>query len=118
MKIIITEDQLKTAVFQNAVDMALDDIKKKCDNINDLGADAEEIISFDVCDQLESIKRIEIVTVYKINNIIEMGLIVYKDSIFTSMDDGDYLYELEHHLREFLGKGNFKLKLLNVINEN
>ena len=28
MKIIITEDQLKTAVFQNAVDMSLDDIKK------------------------------------------------------------------------------------------
>ena len=118
MKIIITEGQLKTAVFQNAVDMSLDDIKKKCDNINDLGADAEEIISFDVCDQLESIKRIEIVTLYKTNNIIEIGLIVYKDSIFTSMDDGDYLYELEHHLREFLGKGNFKLKLLNVINEN
>ena len=118
MKIIITEGQLKTAVFQNAVDMSLDDIKKKCDNINDLGADAEEIISFDVCDQLESIKRIEIVTLYKTNNIIEIGLIVYKDSIFTSMDDGDYLYELDHHLREFLGKGNFKLKLLNVINEN
>ena len=118
MKIIITEDQLKTSVFQNAVDMSLDDIKKKCDNINDLGADAEEIISFDVCDQLESIKRIEIVTLYKTNNIIEIGLIVYKDSIFTSMDDGDYLYELDHHLREFLGKGNFKLKLLNVINEN
>jgi hypothetical protein len=29
MKIIITEDQLKTAVFQNAVDMALDDIAEK-----------------------------------------------------------------------------------------
>ena len=73
MKIIITEDQLKTAVFQNAVDMAIDDIKKKCDNINDLGADAEEIISFDVCDQLESIKRIEIVNVYKINKIVIFG---------------------------------------------
>jgi hypothetical protein len=59
MKIIITEDQLKTAVFQNTVDMALDDIKQKCDKINDVGADAGEIISFDVCDQLESIKRIE-----------------------------------------------------------
>jgi hypothetical protein len=118
MKIIITEDQLKTTVFQNAVDMALEDIKKKCNNMNDFGADAEEIISFDVCDQLESIKRIEIVTAYKTNNIIEMGLIVYKDSIFSSTDDGDYLYELEYHLREFLGKGNFKLKLLNVINEN
>ena len=97
---------------------SISDIKKKCDNINDLGADAEEIISFDVCDQLESIKRIEIVTVYKINNIIEMGLIVYKDSIFPSMDAGDYLYELEYHLKEYLGKGNFKFKLLNVINEN
>ena len=42
----------------------------------------------------------------------------YYDSIFPSIDAGDYLYELEHHLREYLGKGNFKLKLLNVINEN
>ena len=67
---------------------------------------------------MESIKRIEIVTVYKTNNIIEMGLIVYYDAIFPSMDVGDYFYELEYHLREYLGKGNFKLKLLNVINEN
>ena len=32
MKIIITEDQLKTAVFQNAVDMAWEDI---ADNIGE-----------------------------------------------------------------------------------
>ena len=102
--------------FQNAVDMAFEDIKEKCDKMNELGADAPEIISFDVCDQIESISKVEVVNVYKTNNIIEISIIVYYDTIFPSLDVGDYLYELEYHLREYLGKGNFKLKLLNSIN--
>jgi hypothetical protein len=58
MKIIITESQLKTITFQNAVDMAFEDIKEKCDKMNELGADAPEIISFDVCDQIESMSKV------------------------------------------------------------
>jgi hypothetical protein len=116
MKIIITESQLKTITFQNAVDMAFEDIKEKCDKMNELGADASEIISFDVCDQIESISKVEVVNVYKTNNIIEISIIVYYDTIFQSLDVGGLLYEIEYHLREYLGKGNFKLKLLNSIN--
>ena len=116
MKIIITESQLKNAVFQNAIDMAFDDIKGKCDKMDELGADAPEIISFDVCDQIESISKVEVVNVYKTKNVIEISIIVYYETIFQSLDVGDYLYELEYHLREYLGKGNFKLKLLNSIN--
>ena len=116
MKIIITESQLKTIAFQNAIDMTFEDIKEKCDKMDELGADAPEIISFDVCDQIESISKVEVVNVYKTNNVIEVSIIVYYDTIFPSLDVGDYLYELEYHLREYLGKGNFKLKLLNSIN--
>ena len=116
MKIIITESQLKTITFQNTVDMSFDDIKKKCNKMNALGADAPEIISFDVCDQIESISKVEVVNVYKTNNMIEISIIVYYETIFQSLDVGGFLYELEYHLREYLGKGNFKLKLLNSIN--
>lgn len=116
MKIIITESQLKTITFQNAIDMVFEDIKEKCDKMDELGADAPEIISFDVCDQIESISKVEVVNVYKTNNVIEISIIVYYGTIFPSLDVGDYLYELEYHLREYLGKGNFKLKLLNSIN--
>ena len=84
--------------------------------MDELGADAPEIISFDVCDQIESISKVEVVNVYKTNNVIEISIIVYYETIFQSLDVGDYLYELEYHLREYLGKGNFKLKLLNSIN--
>jgi hypothetical protein len=116
MKIIITESQLKTITFQNTVDMSFDDIKKKCNKMNELGADAPEIISFDVCDQIESISKVEVVNVYKTNNMIEISIIVYYETIFQSLDVGGFLYELEYHLRDYLGKGNFKLKLLNSIN--
>ena len=116
MQILVTESQLKTITFQNAIDMAFEDIKEKCDKMDELGADAPEIISFDVCDQIESISKVEVVNVYKTNNVIEISIIVYYDTIFPSLDVGDYLYELEYHLREYLGKGNFKLKLLNSIN--
>jgi len=116
MKIIITESQLKTITFQNTVDMSFDDIKKKCNKMNELGTDDPEIISFDVCDQIESISKVEVVNAYKTNNMIEISIIVYYETIFQSLDVGGFLYELEYHLREYLGKGNFKLKLLNSIN--
>ena len=116
MKIIITESQLKTIAFQNAIDMTFEDIKEKCDKMDELGADAPESISFEACEQAESISKVEVVNVFKTNNVIEISIIVYYETIFQSLDVGDYLYELEYHLREYLGKGNFKLKLLNSIN--
>jgi len=117
MKIILTEEQLNILTFQNAIDMSIDDIREKCEEIGRLGADAEEIISFDSCDQLELINKVEVVTAYKTENIIEFGVIIYIDTIFTSADISDFFWEIEYHLRTYLGKGNFKLKILNVINE-
>jgi len=117
MKIIITEEQLNVLTFQKAIDMAIDDIREKCDEMERLGADAEEIISFDSCEQLELINKVEVVTTYKTENIIELGVIIYIDTIFSGADVGDFFWEIDYHLRTYLGKGNFKLKLLNVINE-
>jgi len=56
MKIIITEEQLNVLTFQNAIDMAIDDIREKCDEMERLGT--EEIISFDSCEQLEVINKV------------------------------------------------------------
>ena len=115
MKIIITEEQLNVLTFQNAIDMAIDDIREKCDEMERLGT--EEIISFDSCEQLEVINKVEVVTAYKTENIIELCIIIYIDTIFSGADVGDFFWEIDYHLRTYLGKGNFKLKLLNVINE-
>jgi hypothetical protein len=111
MKIIITEEQLKTLVFQKAVDMAWQDV-------NDNVKEEDYYLDGGFGDNIDSITKIDVVTAYKNKNIIELGLIFYIDSIFDSIDVGDYLYELEYNLRKILGKENFKIILLNVINTN
>lgn len=112
MKIIITEDQLKTAVFQNAVDMAWEDI---ADNIG------EEGLGFDY----EAVTKVEVVNAYKTESyalkgvkIIELAIIIYINTIIDTFDAGDYLWDFKLHLETYLGKNNFRFKLLNVINEN
>jgi len=50
--------------------------------------------------------------------VVELGIIFYIDTVFDSIDVGEYFWELEKYLEPYLGKDNFKIKLLNVINEN
>jgi hypothetical protein len=57
-----------------------------------------------------------VVTAYKTDNVVELGIIIYIDTIFDTFDVGDYLWDLKLNLEKYLGKGNFKLKLLNSIN--
>jgi hypothetical protein len=109
MKIIITENQIKTVVFQNAVDMAWQDFKSEC---------PEKEFGNDYCDDSDFITKIEVVTAYKTKNILELGIIFYIDVVFDTLDIGEYFWELEQYLKKYLGKDNFKLKLLNVINTN
>ena len=111
MKIIITESQLKTITFQNAIDMAWKDI---ADNIKEEDYYTEGGYG----DNYEAITKIDVVTAYKIDNIVELGIIIYIDTIFDTFDVGDYLWDLKLNLENYLGKNNFKFKLLNVINEN
>ena len=111
MKIIITESQLKTITFQSAVDMAWKDIadKIKEEDYYDEGGYG---------DNYEAITKIDVVSAYKTDNVVELAIVIYIDTIFDTFDVGDYLWDLKLNLENYLGKNNFKLKLLNVINEN
>ena len=111
MKIIITESQLKTITFQNAVDMAWKDI---ADNIKEEDYYDEGGYG----DNYEAITKIDVVSAYKTDNVVELGIIIYMDTIFDTFDVGDYLWDLKLNLENYLGKNNFKFKLLNVINKN
>ena len=118
MKIIITEDQLKTAVFQNAVDMAWKDIAnniKEEDYYTDGGYG----------DNYEAVTKVEVVNAYKTESyvlkgvkIIELAIIIYINTIIDTFDAGDYFWDFKLNLETYLGKTNFRFKLLNVINEN
>ena len=111
MKIIITESQLKTTVFQSAVDMAWEDI---ADNIKEEDYYDEGGYGHNY----EAITKIDVVTAYKTDKVVELGIIIYIDTIFGTLDVGEYLWDLKLKLENYLGKNNFKFKLLNVINEN
>ncbi len=111
MKIIITESQLKTITFQNAVDMAWKDI---ADNIKK----EDYFTEGGYGDNYEAITKIDVVSAYKTDNVVELAIVIYIDTIFDTFDVGDYLWDLKLNLENYLGKNNFKFKLLNVINEN
>ena len=111
MKIIITERQLKTITFQNAVDMAWKDI---ADNIKE----EDYFTEGGYGDNYEAITKIDVVSAYKTDNVVELAIVIYIDTIFDTFDVGDYLWDLKLNLENYLGKNNFKFKLLNVINEN
>ena len=81
MKIIITEDQLKTAVFQNAVDMAWEDI---ADNIKE----EDYYTDGGYGDNYEAVTKVEVVNAYKTESntlkgvkIIELAIIIYINTI-------------------------------------
>jgi len=86
---------------------------------------AYDDFSWDYCDDTEFVTRIEVKTAYKTEpyavkgmEVVELGIIFYIDTVFDSIDVGEYFWELEKYLEPYLGKDNFKIKLLNVINEN
>jgi len=111
MKVLITENQLIT-VYQKIVDIAFNDLKEICENsteddnwdYSDEDLDCETI--------LDTVENVEVVTAF--DN--EIGLIVYIDTIFDTADVGMFFYDLEKQIKETTGKGNIKVKLLNVIN--
>ena len=59
MKYIITENQ-QIETFQKILDMSVSLLKDKCDEIVRMGADAEEIVSFDVAMNWNRLKRLKL----------------------------------------------------------
>jgi hypothetical protein len=104
--------------FQNAIDMAFEDIIESC-------KDFDPLYDFDdnICEDLDSVRRVEVVTINKTEPyavkgmfVLEIGIIFYIDSD-NIKDMGGIFWNLEHYLINILGGGNFKLKLLNVVGE-
>ena len=76
-------------------------------------------------DNYEAVTKVEVVNAYKTESyalkgvkIIELAIIIYINTIIDTFDAGDYLWDFKLNLETYLGKSNFRIKLLNVINEN
>ena len=110
MKVLITENQLKTA-YQKIVDISLNNLRDMCEHATEdedwdyAGEDVD-------CEILDIVENVDVVTSF--DN--EIGLIIYINTIFDSADVGGFFYDIQKEIIDTTGNKNIKVKLLNVIN--
>lgn len=126
MKIIITENQYKillesnTESMQNVIDMAFETLKEKCEEGD-----------FDVTyveSELNVTEEIKVVDVQKTtaknyltgkeSNSLFVTVDIYIHSIYESIDTDEMIHELRLECENIVGKGNIRLKVRDVINNN
>jgi len=122
MKIIITESQLKTTVFQNAIDMALEDVDENCGK----GYYVRSYL-IAICDPLEMIEEIKVVDVSKSTStdnfgenkmdIINIKVNCYIDSRWEYNDLDTFIYELQEEVRNIIGTKFVTLEVEKIINK-
>ena len=126
MKIMITENQYKmllesnTESMQNVIDMAFDALKVNVDDgffevsyVEDSVYVTEEIKVVDV--QKTTAK---IYLTGKESSLLFVTVDIYIHSIYESIDADEMIHELRLECEEIVGKGNIRLKVRDVINNN
>jgi len=113
VKFLILESQLKPEKFQKLIDLSVFEIRNYCNNIYDFNSQTE----VDFCNNLWKLKKVDVVRVFleieNGKNIFDIGLLIQvEDTDF--FDTGEFLFQLNINLSEYIGKENFKIKLLNV----
>jgi hypothetical protein len=112
---ILKEDDRQNK-FQKLIDVSLSILKEKCDDQEERGADAEEIVNFEACDELSSTNEVKVVD-YKIDKgIIVLFLNFHVESIrYQNIDN--LIWELQYQVQTLTGKGSIKLVHNDTINE-
>ncbi len=104
----IKEDtKKKLSSYQKLVDNVVTDIKYQCETQD---FESEEIITFDACDFIESLTEVKVVEITRDNTI---KLILKYESIFASMDEESFTYELKREIKKY---GNIKIEIIDSIN--
>jgi len=120
MKYLITEGQFDS-VTQKLINDTLNEFRNVCE-IPD--ADTwSDLLSFDDCDTLESIEKIQVVNSEKVKSvpglikitskypIIKVDVDIYFSSLFASQDFSDFLFSLAYRIKQ-------KYKVQLSFNEN
>jgi hypothetical protein len=112
---IIKEDN-RIETFQKLINNSLLFLIKKCDDQEEQGVNAEEIVNFKACDELESTNEVKVVD-YKIDKgIIILFLNFYVESIrYQNIDN--LIWELQYQVQSLTGRGSIKLVHNDTINE-
>jgi hypothetical protein len=112
---ILKEDDRQNQ-FQKLIDSSLSILKEKCDDQEERGADAEEIVNFEACDELSSTNEVKVVD-YKIDKgIIVLFLNFHVESI-RYQDIDNLIWELQYQVQTLTGRGSVKLVHNDTINK-
>ena len=112
---IIKEDN-RIETFQKLINNSLLSLREKCDDQEERGVGAEEIVNFKACDELESTSEVKVVD-YKIDKgIIVLFLNFHVDSIIYQNTD-NLIWELQYQVQSLTGRGSIKLVHNDTINE-
>jgi hypothetical protein len=121
MKYIITENQ-KDKTFQKLIDLSISSLRDKCNKMDELGAESEEIVNFEACDQLNTTSDVKIVNFNINNGIIILFLDFYTESIVQNQSIDNLIWELKYEMEYYVGKNTIKLvhndTIHNKINTN
>jgi hypothetical protein len=121
MKYIITENQ-KDKTFQKLIDLSISSLRDKCNKMDELGAESEEIVNFEACDQLNTTSGVKIVEINIDNGIIILFLDFYTESIVQNQSIDNLIWELKYEMEYYVGKNTIKLvhndTIHNKINTN
>jgi len=114
---ILKEDD-RQATFQKLIDSSLSILKEKCDDQKEQGANAEEIVNFEACDELSWTNEVKVVD-YKIDKgIIVLFLNFHVEVEYTNNQNIDSLiWELKYQIETLTGKGGVKLVHNDTIND-
>ena len=108
MQYIITENQ-RIKTYKLMLDMSLSSLRDKCNEMDELGAEAEEIVSFEACDQLSATLDIKVVEIKHSKRFIVLFLDFYLETGFAHQPIDDLLYALQYEMDGDYGKNIFKL---------
>ena len=88
MQYIITENQ-GINTFKRILDRYVSSLRDKCNEMDELGAEAEEIVSFEACDQLSTTLDIKVVEIKQSKGFIVLFLDFYTESgsVHQNIDD-------------------------------
>ena len=108
----------RQATFQKLIDSSLSILKEKCDDQKEQGANAEEIVNFEACDELSWTNEVKVVD-YKIDKgIIVLFLNFHVEVEYTNNQNIDSLiWELKYQIETLTGKGGVKLVHNDTIND-
>ena len=105
-----SNDKNKTQEFQKLIDEEVESMKEIC---KQMGADDEEIISFDTCDFLELDPKVMVTEVSKFYGKLRILVVIKYEAAMHFHDEESFIYELQSRLKWV---GNIMVDVEDVIN--